>query len=70
MSKRKLIVDGQNYEYVVGSNYVRIIDPNGIPKVVSILDLTGQTSAAFEEGNGTTEGMVKPSQVVAWIRAH
>ena len=72
MATRKLIVDGQNYEYLVGSSYVRIVDPKGTARVVSITDITGQTSAAFEEGKeeGTTEGMVKPSQVVAWIRSH
>lgn len=70
MAYRKLIVDGEAWSYYVGGTYTVLRAPDGKKKVVSSSTVTGRSPDTFDRGQWkkTSDGMVRPSDVVAYIR--
>jgi hypothetical protein len=72
MSYRKMDVQGEQWEFKIGRDNAHIRAPNGRGKTVSFYELTGRTPDLIERGQwkGTTDGMVGPGEVRAWIDSH
>jgi hypothetical protein len=67
---RRITVDGVEYRYVVGATFVKITGP-ALSRAVMLIDIKGLDWDAIERGRRkrTSDGMVRPSEVTAYIRA-
>lgn len=70
MTFRKLVVDGEEWAYYVGRTCAVIQAPDGKRKIIGLDELTGRSFDTLDRGQRkkTPAGMVKPSDVVAYIK--
>lgn len=67
---RKLVVDGETWEYMIGKNNVVLRNPRDERKMVLTLQrVTGRSSETLEKGkkNGNRDGMVTPADLKVFI---
>jgi hypothetical protein len=67
---RKLVVENETWEYMIGKNNVVIKNPRDEKKMVLTLEkVTGRTSDTIRLGRkkGTSDGMVTPADIKAFI---
>ena len=71
MSLRKINVDGAVWEYRIGKGAAVLVAPDGKKAVVGLDKLTGRSWDTLERGQWkrTSDGMVTPKDVAAYIRA-
>jgi hypothetical protein len=67
---RKLLIDGRQVYYRVGSRWTKIRLPDGTSKNVSNCEILGVTPSTFERGQRkrTSDGMVTPAFVAGYAR--
>lgn len=67
---RKLVVDGETWEYMIGKNNVVLRNPRDEKKMILTLEkVTGRSSDTIEKGRkkGTSDGMVTPADLKTFI---
>jgi hypothetical protein len=67
-SKRRIVVDGVGYEYLIGRSNVRITSPDGTSRAASLDDVTGLSWDQIERGERKGYFSVTPSVIAAFIR--
>lgn len=67
MAKRRIVVEGQEYQYVVGHSFVRITDPTGHSRAIPFDELTGMSWATIENGRRKHWFSIRPREVAAFI---
>jgi hypothetical protein len=69
---RALIVNGRKFKFIVGFSRVKIVSPDGRVFTPGCAEVKGVSEATFERGQWkkTTDGMVMPREIVAWIKRH
>lgn len=67
---RKIVVDNETWEYMIGKNNVVLKNPRDEKKTILTLEkVTGRSAEAIRFGkeNKTTDGMVTPSDLKKFI---
>jgi len=69
-SKRKIIINGDTYKYIIGKGNVVIWAPNKKKIVVDFSTLTGRSWDAIERGQwkNTRDGMITPKDIANYIQ--
>ena len=67
---RKIVVDGQNWQFMIGRSFVKVVSPSGQGYVANHSEVTGRSWDTLERGiwKKTSDGMVTPANIEVFIR--